>query len=314
MKKALLALSMLIVLGTAFAQENAQMNAQFKQPLIINCNENNADVFINDQPVAKTARNLLIRLAPGMYSVRVSKAGFEDYINEQVSVRSQGGATLRISLRPAPIAPASAPIAPAPAVVAAPAPVIAPAPAPGGNMTMNASPAPAQAFAPAQASQGGSNRAFVGASFPLNVDSNVRGAQIYVNGQLIGQAPLGLQVSRGVYEIRVTAPGYQDFVQSLNVRSPEQVNAVLQSALAYWQLLVPETAAKGSGKEAIEQGGRRGMQLWVDGAPERNFTGQLTPGRHLLRLVAGDLTVERQVDVQAGRTYVFEPFLDINVR
>jgi PEGA domain len=397
MKKALLALSALIVLGSAFAQVKSPLNAQLKPPLIIICNENNADVFINGQPVAKTTRDLVIRLAPGVYSVRVAKAGFEDYIDDQVSVGSQDGATLKITLRPAPIAAqapapmatapapiaaqAPAPISQAPAMAAAPAQVIAPTPAPGADMTMNARPAPAPTLVPAPASPNSANRAFVGAGFPLNVDSNVRGAQIYVNGRLVGQTPLGLEVSRGVYEIRVTAPGYQDFVQNLNVRSPERVNAVLQSllsqltvsanvqgadviingqavgktplvigiapgayslvvrapgymdyqlqlsvngpqsinavlqgALASWQLLIPENAAKGWSKEATEQEGRRGMQLWVDGVPERDFAGQLTPGRHVLRLVAGDLAVERQIDVQAGRTYVFEPFLDINVR
>jgi hypothetical protein len=392
MKKAILALSALIVLGSAFAQGNFNMNAQAKRSLIINCNEDNADVFINDQLVAKTTRNLKIMLASGQYSVRVAKAGFEDYFNPQVALRSPGGTTLKIILRPAAggapaVAPLPAPASPAPAPVVAPAPAAqtAPsqiiAPAPNENMAMNVKPAPAQAATPFSRGKNDGNRAFAGASFPLNVDANVRGAQVYINGQLVGQTPIGLRVARGNYEVRVTAPGYQDFVQSVNLRSSEQVsaflqillsqlsvnanvqgadviingsvmgktpfmaavapgayslivrapgymdyqvqlsvngpqaiNAVLQGAMASWQLLIPDTVARGGGKEPVEPGWRRGMQLWVDGAPERDFTGQLTPGRHVLRLVTGDLAVETQVDVQAGRTYVFEPFLGIKVR
>lgn len=67
--------------------------------------------------------------------------------------------------------------------------------------------------------------------YTLSVTSNVAGAQVFVNNSPVGSTPLTLRVNRGSYSIRVTAPGYQDYVASLNVSSNSAVNAVLQQAL-----------------------------------------------------------------------------------
>jgi hypothetical protein len=56
------------------------------------------------------------------------------------------------------------------------------------------------------------------------------------------------------------------------------------------------------------------VRIYVDGVLQHGFTGQLMSGRRLIRVVAGGLQAETFIDVQAGRTYVFEPYLGVNIR
>jgi hypothetical protein len=402
MKKTLLALTALIVIGSAFAQA--------KIPLAISCNENNADVYVNEMLLARTGPHLVLTMPAGVYSVRVTKAGFQDYVNPRVVLKALGGTSLDVNLQrvaaaapapaPVPARPAPVPARPAPATSApaqsavaapiqpvpqsaktmaapAPAPVVTPsaAPAPAPAMTPSAAPPP-----PAPVQRNTFRPRVVEASFQLNVEANVRGAQVYIDDRLVGRTPLGLNVTRGIYIIRVTAPGYQDFIQRANVHSPMQVeavlrallaqltvtsniqgadvfingslvgqapysaalsmgsysvtvrapgyfdyqadlslngpqtiNAALQPALASYRFVVPESFFRKGGKDEGLPLQRR-VQLWVDGILDRDFSGQLSPGLHVLRFTAGDLITEAQVEVQAGRSYVFEPYLGINVR
>jgi hypothetical protein len=321
MKKAFLTLATLVLLGTAFAQT--------KFPLVIVCSEMGADVYINDKLYTKTVPNLEIQLPPAVYSIKIAKVGFREF-NQDVTVLAQSQGTIL-------------------------------------NAMLQPFRAPAQLGAPSTLLP----------MFPLNVTSNVPGAQVYINGNPVGQAPYGQNVVGGTYEIRVTAPGYSDFQQRMNVRSPTQVNAMLQGfssqlsvssnvdgaevvingnsagrvpfvaqlpmgsymvlvrapgyldfqqsvvvgnggvqvnaflqgASASWQFRVPEGFAYEKGK-----GQRQGARLWIDGVPQNDFAGQMMPGRHVVRFALGDLSAEAQVDAQSGRTYVFEPFIGINVR
>jgi hypothetical protein len=322
MKRIFLALAALFALSSAFAQT--------KFPLTIVCNEMGADVYINNNLYTKTMPNLVIQLPPAVYSITIAKPGFNEF-NQSVTVRARG-TVLNVILQPLQ----------APAMV----------PPPNTLLPM----------------------------FPLNISSNVAGAQVYLNGKLSGQTPFGLRVVGGTYEIRVTAPGYADFQQRMNVRSPTQINAmlqgmssqlsissnvngaeviingnpagrtpfmgqmpmgsysvrvrapgyidfqqdlvigngpaqinaILQGATASWQLNMPESLVnKGNGRD---QGQHRNVQFWVDGALQNGFAGQLMPGRHVLRFISGELAVETQVDIQAGRAYVFEPFLGLNIK
>lgn len=348
MSKTVLALAALIALSSfvsAYAQET--------YPLIIKCNVDNAQVFVDERPVAKTGRGLVIKLPEGRYSVRISKPGYEDYVDANVVIqaakmsRIQSMTALDVTLRQA------QPLAGSP-----------PPPQP-----------PAQPVQPIKPSP-------VADSFPLSVDANVRGAQVYLNGQDIGRSPLSVSVYRGSYEIRVSAPGYQDFVQRAEVRAaarvtailqpmgyqvlvnsnvsgatvllngqeaghaplstslapgsydltvrapgyleyraritiegPQTISAFLQGAPASWRLIVSEAPAKsGKGNQWQLQLQRRELQFWIDGAPVAETEGQLSPGRHVLRLASGDLVAETTVEFQAGRSYVFEPFLGIGVK
>jgi hypothetical protein len=330
MKKAMMALSTLVFMCAALAQAAL--------PLTIECNESGAEVYVNGRPMAKTMPNVVLSLPSGVYSIRIVKEGFQEYLNNDVAVRGARGALLRALLQPAPIAaprevPAAVPdsmrsanaFTPAPAsergFVQAPAESSFQAPAPMSN----SAPAPAAVMdksergprsAPAFASEQDMAKRpkMVVATFPLNVDSNIIGAQVYINGALSGQTPFIAYLPMGSYSVSVRAPGYFDDQRPISVNGPLSINAVLRSAMASWQMIVPEAFARNASRDKSAQFQKTDVELWVDGLPARAFAGQLTPGRHVLRLTSGGLAVETPVDIQAGRAYVFEPFLGINVK
>jgi PEGA domain-containing protein len=116
--------------------------------------------------------------------------------------------------RPKP-APARTPAAtvPAPVVAPRPAPAAAPAPAPAGTpravrgaaAPVVAAPPPAEAAPPPDL-------------VTLRIDSDVPGAQVFVDRQFIGAAPVTTtEVKPGAHQINVSAPGYDQYAQSIDV-------------------------------------------------------------------------------------------------
>ena len=108
--------------------------------------------------------------------------------------------------------------------------------------------------------------------FTLTVTTNVAGAEVFLNNSPVGEAPLSLQVERGNYSVRVSAPGYQDYLAAVNVNGHTVVNAVLQTNLL--QLTVNCNLV--------------GAQVFVNNnlvgtAP---YTGSYAPGSYAVRVVA----------------------------
>ncbi|RPJ08317.1 MAG: PEGA domain-containing protein [Spirochaetaceae bacterium] len=75
-------------------------------------------------------------------------------------------------------------------------------------------------------------------SFELKVSANVRGAQVYVDNQRVGTAPVSTRVSRGGHQVKVTADGYDDYSQSINVLGNMSLNAELQRRIMYYRLYI----------------------------------------------------------------------------
>ncbi len=158
--------------------------AQTKFPLIINCNQMDADLYINNRLYTKTVPNLRIQLPPNVYNIKISKAGFLDF-NANVTVKASGTENLlSVVLQPA-------------QQVQAPATVQAP-----------------NSIVP---------------SFPLRVVCNVQGAQILVDGKMVGATPNDVQILLGNHEVRVVYPGFADVVQMVNVKGMVSINAMFQA-------------------------------------------------------------------------------------
>src|SRR4051812_6868109 len=116
-------------------------------------------------------------------------------------------------LKPAP-QPARTPVASAPAPVVVPRPAPTPAPeAPRGARRAPAS-APAAAPAPPAAEAPAPPPDLV----TLHVDSDVPGAQVFVDRQFVGAAPVTTtDVKAGTHQINVSAPGFDQYVQSIDL-------------------------------------------------------------------------------------------------
>jgi len=269
----------IIAIFLALLAIGAFASAQDRAPLQIYCNVSGAQVYLAGQLIGNTNPNLFLNVRMGTYSLTVAKPGFMRF-DTMVTV-GQGGAQVQANLG-----------------------------TPGGGMAPNTIPVPNNIPAPPPPPQ-----IF---NYGLTVSSNVNGAMVFINGNQAGQTPLTAQVPAGSYTVLVRAPGFLDFNQNVVVgNGPAQVNAFLQSMIATWQLVLPDNVRN---RDFRPEQFREGIQIWIDGARQDTApgpiiaSGQLTPGRHVIRLVAGGLSSETQIDVQAGQALNLVPFIGVNVQ
>jgi hypothetical protein len=64
--------------------------------------------------------------------------------------------------------------------------------------------------------------------FSLRVTANVRGARVYIDGKSMGRAPVREQLRAGRHRIKVTAPGYRDYEETVNLNRNHTVRANLK--------------------------------------------------------------------------------------
>lgn len=153
-------------------------------------------------------------------------------------------------------------------------------------------------------------------AFQLTVNANVGGAQVIINGATAGQVPFQGALPPGSYNLVVRAPGYSDYSESFQMTGPRMVSATLQPAAAGFQISLPASSVNTD----LKGGHWSQIQVYIDGvlqkAPGREpfLGGQLLPGRRLIRVTSGGLAVETFIDVQAGKSYVLEPFMGLTVK
>ena len=114
--------------------------------------------------------------------------------------------------KPEPVrAPVSSAPAPAPVVIPPPAPApTAPVEAPRSTRRAAAEPAAAPPVAEAPAPPPN--------LVTLRIDSDVPGAQVFVDRQFIGAAPITTtDIKPGTHQVNVSAPGYDQYAQSIDV-------------------------------------------------------------------------------------------------
>jgi hypothetical protein len=166
------------------------------------------------------------------------------------------------------------------------------------------------------------NAALQPQAFQVAINSNVQGALVFLNGNQAGQTPFAAALPPGSYNLVVRAIGYLDYQAQIVVTGPAAVNALLQSAMAGWQLVLPEFRfAPGEGEKLDARGLRpRLVRVWMDGEEQRDLpgpvaaSGQVAPGKHKLRLEFAGFVTELQFDAAAGGSYTLEPSLGLRVR
>ena len=129
-----------------------------------------------------------------------------------VGLVALSGIGFYVVTRPKPQPEAPAAVAPAPVVVPAPAPAPPPAPAEAPRVIRPAAPRTAAAPPPPEAPAPAVD------IVTLHVDSDVPGAQVFVDRQFIGAAPVTTsEVKPGMHQINVSAPGYDQYAQSIDL-------------------------------------------------------------------------------------------------
>ena len=164
---------------------------------------------------------------------------------------------------------------------------------------------PALAFS--QSSTTGNQRVIP--TYQVTITSNVRNADIYVNGELQrGTTPATLNLRRGSYEIRVESRGYVPWTQTISVNSNTTIRAELLPPFATVVLEIP--------REFLNDDIRNPLGLidfYIDGQLRRESRIQVRSGRHQIAIVSGGLKFEGEVFLEAGMTYTLEFILRLNL-
>jgi hypothetical protein len=108
--------------------------------------------------------------------------------------------------------------------------------------------------------------------YTVTITCNVRGAQVYIDNDPVGAAPVRVPLERGDHSLRVTAPGHIDLNDVIAVRGEMTYSAVLQGL----QHRLSVTANV------------MGAQVYVNNAPVGTtpFNGQFAPGTYTVRVTA----------------------------
>jgi hypothetical protein len=136
----------------------------------------------------------------------------------------------------------------------------------------------------------------------LTVNANLNGADVYVNGTMVGKTPYVSQFAPGNYTVTVKAPGYYDFNATVSLTGPQTVTASLVGITGKLVITV-------NGSDKLKE-----MQVYVDGKKVNNFPVELTPGTHQLQITIGPLTYVGTITIEAGQTLTIEPQLIIQLK
>jgi hypothetical protein len=146
-------------------------------------------------------------------------------------------------------------------------------------------------------------------SFPLRIASNVQGAQILIDGVMVGTVPNEVQIKLGNHEVRVVAPGFMDFVQNVDVKGLVNLTANLQ----------------GQNQQLIVQSNVQGASVFINGnlAGTTPFQAQVPAGSYSVQVKApGYSDYSQNVVVGSGPAQVnatlaglsYQVSVDANVR
>ena len=153
--------------------------------------------------------------------------------------------------------------------------------------------------------------------FPLTVTANVPNAAVTLNNAPRGATPYTEYLPTGVYALRVSAPGYSDFMATVTLNKAMTMNVQLQRALPppTFTIIIPPAYLN------PDQGpGDRGrIRIFADDQQVnlRNDADSFTvpPGRHSIRVASGAFSIQvGDIDMQPGMSYSFELSMDLKVR
>jgi len=154
--------------------------------------------------------------------------------------------------------------------------------------------------------------------FPLTVIANVPNATVMLNNIEKGGTPYTEYLPPGPYTLRVSAPGYADFVTDIALNKAMSMNVQLQRQLPppSFSVIIPPAYLN---PEQRQGDPRSQIRVFVDGQQvnSRNETErfQVQPGRHSIKVASGALSIEvGDIDMQPGTSYSFELSMDLKVR
>ncbi|HUX42746.1 MAG TPA: PEGA domain-containing protein [Rectinemataceae bacterium] len=168
--------------------------------------------------------------------------------------------------------------------------------------------------------------------------ANVPGAVIFLNGNQVGTGSYNAALPPGTYTIVIRAAGFNDYSETFQLAGPKTIAVSLQQNLVSFTFTIPpafynpevgslalgrqnDTRGKSEGKgNTVGQGRTIAVfELFVDGnllTPSGNntWTGAVTPGNHLFKILSGGLKVESSINLQPGKNWILQPSLGISAQ
>ena len=298
--------------------------AQSRVTLTVIASEGPAQVILDGRLLGVGNPRLVAQVAPGNYELVVRKPGLPEY-RQRITVGSSG-LTVNAQLG------------------GAPAPTPAPVPVPQTfTLTVNSNVAGAQVSvndtaigaAPAAATvQAGNYNIKVNApgyepysatvtvngnlthtaslkalAYRTTINANVVGAEVFFNGIKAGTVPFQADLVQGSYNLKVSAPGYQDYTAGISVTGSQTINANLIPLYATITVNVPPLFLNKGAENPASR-----IEFYVDGTRVNGLVTQVQPGQRTIRIASGGLSMETVVNLQPGRSYTMEPTFTITIK
>ncbi|MCG8568928.1 MAG: PEGA domain-containing protein [Spirochaetes bacterium] len=126
----------------------------------------------------------------------------------------------------------------------------------------------------------------------LTINSNIKKAKVFINGQKFGKTPYSIQLSKGTYKIQVTHPGYTDFVTRIELTENQSIFAKLKE-MNNLTLILP-----------------KGASVWINGEKQKvNFDKKQNTGKFTFYAPHGDSGATVKVRIHG---LVVEEYLKFN--
>ncbi|WP_304225589.1 PEGA domain-containing protein [Gracilinema caldarium] len=305
----------LLCIGGVFAQATAL--------LTIEASEGPAQVLLNGKLLGIANPKFATRVKPGTYDLIVRKTGLPEF-RQKITIPASG-LTVQAQLGAAAVIPAPQPVkqlftltitANAPnAQVSVNGSAMGNAPV---NVSVEAGTYRVQISAPGyenyDANVSVTNNTSLAATLKqqaskITITANVQGAEVYLNNVKTGTTPFTTDLPFGSYNLKVSAPGYQDYAAGIVVNGPQTIVANLIPLMATLKINIPERYLGKQHKNPLAQ-----VELYVDNIKQKDLTIAVNPGTHNIRLEFGVLAIESNVVCEAGKTYTLEPSFGFTVK
>jgi len=146
-------------------------------------------------------------------------------------------------------------------------------------------------------------------TYTVTITSNIRGAEIYVNGDRQRQTtPATMSLQAGTYTIRVQASGYRPWSQTVVVNTNMTITADLIRPIATIRFEVPREYLNLEVRNPESQ-----IQFYVDDQLRRESEFEVRSGTHRVTIVSGGLRFDGDVYFEAGVVYTLELILSLNL-
>ncbi len=133
-------------------------------------------------------------------------------------------------------------------------------------------------------------------SYQLSVDANVRGADVFVDNKLVGQTPYRGSFPADTYRVEVSTGGYRESSTRVELDKNRSVNFTLQASTIQVVIRLGNSTSTRNKHNWDKQ-----LRVYVDENRINGIEFQVSPGVHTIRVEAGLLSVEKNIDFDPDR-------------